>query len=201
MFQPAGRSAALRSLPQTNKRQQQHGMNDRLQPQFLLSNPGPPVYLVNVSDAEKTTSDMKTIFIVEDDAVVVHVYRAKFVREGFGVEVAEDGLVAVRMLAAVKPDVVVLDLMLPKLSGVDVLKFIRSSPALKDTPVIILSNAHMSSLAQQAATIGAERAFLKSSCTPSQLVEVINDILSGNTIESDPSKRLAVPTLPTRPPT
>jgi len=91
--------------------------------------------------------------------VVVHVYRAKFVREGFGVEVAEDGLKAVRMLAAVKPDVVVLDLMLPKLSGVDVLKFIRSSPALKDTPVIILSNAHMSSLAQQAATIGAERAF------------------------------------------
>ena len=144
---------------------------------------------------------MKTIFIVEDDPVVVHVYRAKFVREGFGVEVAEDGLVAVRMLAAVKPDVVVLDLMLPKLSGVDVLKFIRSSPALKDTPVIILSNAHMSSLAQQAATIGAERAFLKSSCTPGQLVEVINDILSGNTIESDPSKRLAVPSLPAKPPT
>jgi DNA-binding response OmpR family regulator len=144
---------------------------------------------------------MKTIFIVEDDPVVVHVYRAKFVREGFGVEVAEDGLMAVRMLAAVKPDVVVLDLMLPKLSGVDVLKFIRSSPALKDTPVIILSNAHMSSLAQQAATIGAERAFLKSSCTPGQLVEVINDLLSGNTIESDPSKRLAVPSLPAKPPT
>ena len=144
---------------------------------------------------------MKTIFIVEDDPVVVHVYRAKFVREGFGVEVAEDGLVAVRMLAAVKPDVVVLDLMLPKLSGGDVLKFIRSSPALKDTPVIILSNAHMSSLAQQAATIGAERAFLKSSCTPGQLVEVINDLLSGNTIESDPSKRLAVPSLPAKPPT
>lgn len=142
---------------------------------------------------------MRTIFIVEDDAVVVHVYRAKFVREGFDVEVAEDGLVAVRMLAAVKPDVVVLDLMLPKLSGVDVLKFIRSNPALKDTPVIILSNAHMSALAQQAASIGAERAFLKSSCTPGQLVEVINDILSGNTVESDPSKRLAVPSLPTRP--
>jgi CheY-like chemotaxis protein len=172
-----------------------------LQPQFLLSNPGPPVYLANACVAERTTAAMKTIFIVEDDPVVVHVYRAKFVREGFGVEVAEDGLVAVRMLAAVKPDVVVLDLMLPKLSGVDVLKFIRSSPALKDTPVIILSNAHMSSLAQQAATIGAERAFLKSSCTPGQLVEVINDILSGNTLESDPSKRLAVPTLPTKPQT
>ena len=142
---------------------------------------------------------MKTIFIVEDDAVVVHVYRAKFVREGFGVEVAEDGLKAVRMLAAVKPDVVVLDLMLPKLSGVDVLKFIRSSPALKTTPVIILSNAHMTPLAQEAAAIGAERSLLKSSCTPSQLIAVINDLLSGTSAADDPSKRLAVPALPNKP--
>jgi CheY-like chemotaxis protein len=144
---------------------------------------------------------MTTIFLVEDDTVVVQVYRAKLVREGFGVEVAGDGLVAVRMLAAMKPDVVVLDLMMPKLNGVDVLKYIRSTPALKDTPVIILSNAHMTRLSQEAAAIGAERALLKSSCTPCQLIEVINDLLSGKTIESDPSKRLGVRVLPTKPPT
>jgi CheY-like chemotaxis protein len=139
---------------------------------------------------------MITIFLVEDDAVVVQVYRAKFLREGFGVEVAEDGLVAVKMLAAVKPDVVVLDLMMPKLNGVDVLKYIRSTPALKETPVIILSNAHMTKLAQEAAAIGVERALLKSSCTPGQLIDVINDLLSGKAVESDPSKRFAVPALP-----
>jgi CheY-like chemotaxis protein len=142
---------------------------------------------------------MITIFFVEDDTVVVQVYRAKLVREGFGVEVAEDGLVAVRMLAAMKPDVVVLDLMMPKLSGVDVLKYIRSNPALKDTPVIILSNAHMTRLAQEAAAIGAERALLKSSCTPGKLIEVINDLLSGKTVEDDPSNRLGVPAPPARP--
>jgi CheY-like chemotaxis protein len=144
---------------------------------------------------------MTTIFLVEDDEVVVQVYRAKFLREGFGVEVAEDGLVAVKMLAAVKPDVVVLDLMMPKLSGVDVLKYIRSNPALKGTPVIILSNAHMTRLGQEAAAIGAERALLKSSCTPNQLIEVINDLLSGKAVESDPSKRLAVLLPPTKPQT
>jgi len=90
----------------------------------------------------------------------------------------------------------VLDLMMPKLNGVDVLKYIRSNPALKATPVIILSNAHMTKLAQEAAAIGAERALLKSSCTPGQLIGVINDLLSGKTVGSDPSKRLAVRTLP-----
>ena len=130
---------------------------------------------------------MITIFLVEDDTVVVQVYRAKFVREGFAVEVAEDGLVAVKMLAAVKPDVVVLDLMMPKLNGVDVLRYIRSTPALKETPVIILSNAHMTRLGQEAAAIGAERALLKSSCTPSQLIDVINDLLNGTQAEPNPS--------------
>ena len=142
---------------------------------------------------------MITVFLVEDDTVVVQVYRAKLLREGFGVEVAENGLVAVKMLAAVKPDVVVLDLMMPKLSGVDVLKYIRSTPVLKETPVIILSNAHMTKLAQEAAAIGVERALLKSSCTPSQLIAVINDLLSGKTVEDDPSNRLGVPAPSTRP--
>ncbi|MGO8836434.1 MAG: response regulator [Limisphaerales bacterium] len=139
---------------------------------------------------------MKTIFFVEDDMVVVKVYGAKFEREGFRVEVAEDGLVALKTLAKVKPDIVVLDLMMPKLNGVDVLKYIRSTPELKKTPVIILSNAHMTSLAQEAAAIGAEKALLKSSCTPSMLLEVINSLLSGAPAENDPTKRLAVPAPP-----
>jgi CheY-like chemotaxis protein len=103
----------------------------------------------------------------------------------------------------VRPDVVVLDLMMPKLNGADVLKYIRSTPALKATPVIILTNAYMtmSSLAQEAASIGAERALLKSSCTPGQLLEVIYELLGGKAVESDPSKRPAVPAPPTRPQT
>jgi DNA-binding response OmpR family regulator len=144
---------------------------------------------------------MTTIFFVEDDTVVVQVYRAKLVREGFGVEVAEDGLVAVKILATVKPDVVVLDLMLPKLNGVEVLKYIRSTPALKDTPVIILSNAHTTRLGQEAAAIGVEMSLLKSSCTPGKLIAVIDDLLSGKAVESDPSKRLGVPAPPARPQT
>jgi CheY-like chemotaxis protein len=136
---------------------------------------------------------MKTIFLIEDDAVIVHVYRTKLVSEGFRVEVAADGLAALKMLPTVNADLVVLDLMMPKLSGADVLKYIRSTAALKDLPVIILSNAHMKDFAQSAAVAGAERALPKAGCTPAQLVNVINNLLSGVTTNPEPTERLVIP--------
>jgi CheY-like chemotaxis protein len=139
---------------------------------------------------------MKTIFLVEDDPVVVKVYGAKFEREGFLVVVAKDGLEAMKMLAAVRPDVVVLDLMMPKLNGRDVLKYIRSIPDLKATRVILLSNAHKTSVAQAAEEFGVEKALLKSSCTPGQLLEVINDLFKAKPVESDPSEPPAPPAKP-----
>jgi twitching motility two-component system response regulator PilH len=142
---------------------------------------------------------MKTIFLIEDDAVIVRVYRTKLVNEGFRVEVAADGLAALKMLPTVNPDLVVLDLMMPKLSGADVLKFIRSTAALKDLPVIILSNAHMNDLVREAAAAGAERALLKSACTPTQLVNVINNLLQGVTSNPEPSARLSAPSSAPKP--
>jgi CheY-like chemotaxis protein len=143
---------------------------------------------------------MKTIFFVEDDAVIILAYRTKFLNEGFNVEVAQDGLTAIRLLPAAKPDLVVLDLMMPKFNGVDVLKFIRADPALKNTPVIILSNAYMTDIAQEAARLGVELALLKSSCTPAQLAEAAQKILSGNDIDADPSQRVAIKPLENKPP-
>ena len=94
---------------------------------------------------------MKTILFVEDDAVIVQAYRMGLERAGFRVEVAEDGLAAMKILLLLKPNLVLLDLMMPKFSGTDVLKYIRSTPALKSTPVIILSNA---SIADQLGAAG-----------------------------------------------
>ena len=139
---------------------------------------------------------MKTIFFVEDDPVVVKIYGAKFEREGFLVVVAKDGLEAMKMLAAVRPDVVILDLMMPKLNGRDVLKYIRSVPTLKATRVIIFSNAHKTSVAQAAAEFGVEKALLKSSCTPGQLLKEINDLFSDQAVESDPAGQPDTPAKP-----
>jgi chemosensory pili system protein ChpA (sensor histidine kinase/response regulator) len=139
---------------------------------------------------------MKTIFLVEDDPVVVKVYGAKFEREGFLVVVAKDGLEAMKMLSSVRPDVVILDLMMPKLNGRDVLKYIRSVPTLNATRVILLSNAHKTSVDQAAAEFGVEKALLKSSCTPGQLLVVINDLFKAKAVESDLSEQPAAPPAP-----
>jgi len=123
---------------------------------------------------------MKQILLVDDDAVIVQIYRRKFLEAGYAVEVAADGLEAMKLLSSgVKPDVVVLDLMMPKMSGVDVLKFIRARPDLKTTPVIIFSNCYMSDMVQAAAVAGADRALLKSRCPPAILVEAVDQLLSG----------------------
>src|ERR1039457_1959742 len=93
---------------------------------------------------------MRHILHVEDDALIVQLYRPALVRAGFSVEVAEDGLIASKMLFKAKPDLVVLDLLMPKITGAEVIKFICSTPALKTVPVIILSEAGIADQGREA---------------------------------------------------
>lgn len=120
---------------------------------------------------------MKTILYVEDNPIVVQAYKNVLTREGFNVEVAEDGLAAMKKLAMAKFDAVLLDLIMPKINGTDVLKYIRSTPAIKSTPVIMLSDGSMADLAQGALAIGVEGALLKSRCNPQILLETIRKVL------------------------
>ena len=69
---------------------------------------------------------MKKILIIEDDQVVANVYRNKLAVEGYATEVTLDGETGLKMVRSLKPDLVLLDLMLPGISGVDVIKAIRS---------------------------------------------------------------------------
>jgi CheY-like chemotaxis protein len=121
---------------------------------------------------------MKKILFVEDDVLIARVYSQKLAASGFEVVVAEDGLDAVQRLREFTPDLVVLDLLMPKLTGVDVLKFMRQQPALKSVRIIVFSNSFLSNLIEQVASIGVEEALVKASVTPAQLVGVINRILT-----------------------
>ncbi|MGO9586718.1 MAG: response regulator [Limisphaerales bacterium] len=115
----------------------------------------------------------RTILFVEDDAVVLTTYRNLLQREGFRIESAQDGLEALKALSQATPDLVVLDLMLPKFDGADVLKFIRADPRLKVVPIIIFSNAQITDFAEDAIT----RQLRKTDCTPSILVQTIQEML------------------------
>lgn len=122
---------------------------------------------------------MKRILLVDDDPIVVRIYRDGLVRQGFEVETAADGVAALTVLRAFKPDVVVLDLMMPKLSGVEVLKFMRAEKEFEQLPVIVLSNAYMDPLAQGAAELNAQKGLLKVKCNPVTLTAAIRELLEG----------------------
>jgi CheY-like chemotaxis protein len=120
---------------------------------------------------------MKKILLVDDDALVLELYRKKLAQGGFEVRTAGDGVEAIKQLGEFTPHFIVLDLMMPRLSGADVLKFIRSRPALAKVPVAVLTNAFMSDQARAVNALGVERAIVKGDCTPTKMLEIANQIL------------------------
>jgi len=121
----------------------------------------------------------KHVLLVDDDPVVLGMYQSALMAQGFQVAAANDGLSAMRMMRSSAPDVVVLDLLMPKFTGVDVLRFLRGEPALREVPVILLSNSFMNDLAAQATALGVQQAVLKTQCTPTHLVSLIHEVRPG----------------------
>src|ERR1041384_1079699 len=96
------------------------------------------------------TEQMKTILIVEDDKVTAKIYRSILEKAGFKVEVAETGPAALELYAALHPDGLLLDLMLPGVSGIDILKRIREGAAGKKLPIVVYTNAFVPQLVNAA---------------------------------------------------
>jgi CheY-like chemotaxis protein len=120
----------------------------------------------------------KTILYVEDDPVVLMAYRHRLEREGFSIESSKDGLEAMKVLLRLVPDLVVLDLMLPKFDGGEVLKFMQANPRLKTVPVIILSTNSIVDADEEYVLEGANRRFIKHQCTFQMLLEAIQKLLA-----------------------
>ena len=133
----------------------------------------------------------KRVLFVDDDPVVLLLYQRGLAQLGFEVSTATDGVAALRSLQNSKPDVVVLDLMMPRLSGAEVLKFMRGQKQFDGLPVIVLSNAYMDPLANQAADMGVHTALLKVKCTPSSLAAAIREVLEGKPLPQSPDHLLA----------
>ena len=140
---------------------------------------------------------MKKMLIIEDDQIVGNIYLRKFQVEGFQVELALDGEAGLAATLKSRPDVVILDLMLPRLNGVEVLKKLRAEPTTRDLPVVVLSNAYMSSLVQEAWKAGANFCMIKANCTPKQLVDIVNKTMGA--VPPAPPAPTAIPPPETAP--
>src|SRR5712691_11329195 len=118
---------------------------------------------------------MKRIIIVEDDAVVGLVYRTGLMKEGFEVEVAADGEAGLARILQICPAAVLLDLMMPKLPGLEVLKRLRAQPELSKIPVMVFTNAYVPAMVEEAMKAGATQVFNKAVTTPHQVMQALKD--------------------------
>jgi CheY-like chemotaxis protein len=120
---------------------------------------------------------MKKILIIEDDQIVANVYRNKLAVEGYTAEVAGDGETGLRVLRTFKPQIILLDLMLPGISGVDVIKEIRAEPEFSKIPIVAFSNTYLTNLIQEAWRAGANKCLSKSSCTPKDVLDIVRNAI------------------------
>lgn len=120
---------------------------------------------------------MKKILIVEDDPMLVEIYSKKFEISGFEVILANTGLDAVKKAQESKPDVILLDLVLPEIDGFEALKRIREDKSLANTKVIISSNLSQEDERQKAEDLGANGFITKASFTPQEMVNKVQEFL------------------------
>ena len=121
---------------------------------------------------------MHKVLFVDDDAFVAKLYTTLLQNEGIAVEVASGGKEALEKLSVVRPDLIVLDLIMPEVSGVEVLKFIRSHSQFRNLPVIVFSNGYVQRLIDEAEALGPQKIFSKHMCKPARLVEEIKGMLA-----------------------
>jgi len=118
---------------------------------------------------------MKKILIIEDDQIVANVYRNKLAVDGYVTEVASDGESGLKLLRSFKPQLILIDLMLPGISGVDVIKEIRSEEEFIKVPIVVFSNTYLTNLIQEAWRAGANKCLSKSNCTPKDVIEIVRN--------------------------
>jgi CheY-like chemotaxis protein len=126
---------------------------------------------------------MKRLLIIEDDKLLATIYLKKFSVAGIGVQIANTGKDGLQRAASYRPHALLLDLMLPDMSGVEVLRSLRSDAATRELPVIVFTNAFLPGPIQQARDAGATEVITKSDCSLTQLVERISAVLAQSTYQ------------------
>lgn len=120
----------------------------------------------------------KKVLIVEDERMLTEMYATKFAMEGFDVEKAFDGSEGLAKARVANADVILLDIIMPKLDGFAVLKEIKKDEKLKGTPVLLLTNLGQDDDVKRGKELGADDYFVKSNHTPADVVMKAKEMLS-----------------------
>lgn len=130
---------------------------------------------------------MAKIMLVEDDNNLREIYEARLLAEGYEIVSAKDGEEALAMAVKEKPDLIISDVMMPKISGFDMLDILRSTPETKNTKVIMMTALSQVEDKTRADKLGADRYLVKSQVTLEDVAKVARDVLSGEDGSSNTS--------------
>ncbi len=120
---------------------------------------------------------MPTILLVEDDVNIREIYSARFEAEGYTIVVAGDGEEALATAVREKPDLIISDVMMPKISGFDMLDILRSTPETKNVKVIMMTALGQEEDRQRGESLGSDRYFVKSQVTLDEVVQTVQELL------------------------
>ena len=121
---------------------------------------------------------MPRIAIIEDDQTISQMYRFKFEAEGYTVETAENGKLGLQLAEEMKPDIILLDLMMPEMTGDEMLTKLRDTSWGKTIKVIILTNMGEQEIPESLKKLGVEAVILKADMTPRQVAELVKKHLA-----------------------
>jgi len=120
---------------------------------------------------------MKHILLIEDDPFLIEIYTTKLKEAGYSVEKAEDGDEGLRSIKEKKPDLVLLDVVLPNFNGWEILRKIKKDDNFKDLKVVVLSNLGEKDEVEKGLKLGATKYLVKAHYTPSEVIKEVKKIL------------------------
>jgi DNA-binding response OmpR family regulator len=118
---------------------------------------------------------MAKVAIIEDDLAIAQMYRLKFEAEGFDVRIAENGKLGLELCEDFKPDIILLDLMMPEMNGDEMLERLRHTEWGKNTKVVILTNVGEQEAPEKLKDLNVSAFIVKADMTPKQVAELVKE--------------------------
>lgn len=122
--------------------------------------------------------EKRKILIIEDDIFIRDIYKVRFEQDGFEVCLAENGIVGLeKMRQGINPDIILLDIIMPGMNGIEVLKKIKEEQQWDNIPIIMLTNISEKDRVNESLEMGVKDYLIKSHFTPSEVVQKVTNLL------------------------
>lgn len=123
------------------------------------------------------TTKKQKILLIEDEKMLADMYETKFENEGYDIRKALDGETGLKMAFEDKPDLILLDIIMPKLDGFSVLRSLKEDSKTKDVPIVLLTNLGQDEDVKKGKSMGAVGYLVKANLTPAEVVNKVKDYL------------------------